>query len=299
LRILAKTFAKVNPRLKILGKFDDGYHELDISFLSINLADRMTFESSDREDIVISTEAEIPPEENLCYRVARKLKGACSPEEGANISLKKDIPIGGGLGGGSSNAATTLICLNRLWDCKLSRKSLIEIGKEFGADVPFFFYGGYCIGTGKGYKLRKRENVFSDRLIPLIIPPFPQLTAEVYSKFDELCDDPEERNKKDDKGPRLPPGFGNFTIENDLQRAAITLNPELENYINLLESASTVEAAGLAGSGSSIFGISRRDVSGKEIKEELEKDLRSISEEAELLVVRPTNNGQFIRTEED
>lgn len=296
LKILAKAFAKVNPRLKVLGKLEDGYHELDISFLSVNLADRMTFEPTSQGEFEVSTGAEIPPEENLCYRAGKKLKNSCSVNQGAKVTLKKKIPIGGGLGGGSSNAATTLICLNRLWNCGLSRRALIEIGKEFGADVPFFFYGGYCTGTGKGFELRKKENVFRDRLVPLIIPPFSQLTSEVYSRFDQQREDFESlrKNKR-----YFLPGTGNFTVENDLQQASIDLNPELKAYINLLKDACTVQTAGVAGSGSSIFGISRRDVASGEIKKELEEDLSSLSEEAKLIVARPTNHGQLIQEKEE
>ncbi|MBS3786600.1 4-(cytidine 5'-diphospho)-2-C-methyl-D-erythritol kinase [Candidatus Bipolaricaulota bacterium] len=296
MKILAKAFAKVNPRLKVLGKLDGGYHDLDISFLSINLADRMTFESSNQGVIRVSTGVDIPKEDNLCYRAGKKLKNSCSVKQGANVTLEKRIPIGGGLGGGSSNAATTLICLNRLWGCGLTRKSLIGLGKEFGADVPFFFYGGYCTGKGKGSELSKKENIFRDRLIPLIIPPFSQLTSEVYSKFDQLRGSFDKQPAKDYRDN--PPGIGNFTVENDLQRASLDLNPELETYVDLLQNSSTVKAAGLAGSGSSIFGISRKDVSSEEIKEELEEDLRSISEEAKVIVARPTNHGQLIQEQE-
>ncbi|MBS3735714.1 MAG: 4-(cytidine 5'-diphospho)-2-C-methyl-D-erythritol kinase [Candidatus Bipolaricaulota bacterium] len=296
MKILAKTFAKVNPRINVLGKLDDGYHELDISFLSVNLADRMTFEPSNQDRITLSTGADIPPEENLCYRVAKKLKESCSHNKGAEVTLEKRIPIGGGLGGGSSNAATTLICLNRLWDCNLSRRELIRLGKEFGADVPFFFYGGYCTGTGKGSELRKKENLFRDCFIPLIIPPFPQLTSEVYSRFDELTEYFEKGRSGKDRN--YPLELGNFTVENDLQRAVIDLNPKLENYLNLLKNASTIQTAGVAGSGSSLFGISRMDVSSGEIKEEIEEDLWSISDEAKLIVVRPTNHGQIVKEEE-
>lgn len=296
MKILAKTFAKVNPRLKVLGRLDDGYHELDISFLSVNLADRMTFEYSNRGEISLSTGADIPPEENLCFRAAKKLKESCFPNRGVKITLEKRIPIGGGLGGGSSNAATTLVCLNRLWDCNLSRRELIALGKEFGADVPFFFYGGYCAGTGKGSELRKKENLFRDRFIPLIIPPFSQLTSEVYSRFDEITEDFEKGRTGGDRD--YPLELRNFTVENDLQQAAIDLNPELETYLNLLENASTIQTAGVAGSGSSLFGISRMDVSSGEIKEELEEDLGTISEEAKLIVTRPTNHGQIVREEE-
>ncbi|MCF7889647.1 4-(cytidine 5'-diphospho)-2-C-methyl-D-erythritol kinase [Candidatus Bipolaricaulota bacterium] len=296
MKILAKSFAKVNPRLKVLGKLDEGYHELDISFLSVNLADKLTFEPSNERKIKVSTGADVPPEENLCYRAAKKLKESCSASQGAKVTLEKHIPIGGGLGGGSSNAATTLICLNRLWDCKLSRRALVEIGKEFGADVPFFFYGGYCNGKGKGSELRKKENVFRNCFIPLIIPPFSQLTSEVYSRFDKLTEGSENQTSRTDHD--YPPEIDNFKIENDLQRASIDLNPELQTYLDLLQNASTIKSAGVAGSGSSIFGISRRKVSSEEVEEELEKGLRSISGEAKLIVTRPTNHGQLIRERE-
>ncbi len=296
MKITAKAFAKVNPRLKVLGKFDDGYHELDISYLSVNLADRMTFEPSHREGITISTGADIPPERNLCYRAAEKLKKTCAPEKGAKITLEKGIPIGGGLGGGSSNAATTLICLNRLWNCELTRKELIELGKEFGADVPFFFYGGYCSGKGKGSRLKKKENVFRDHLIPLIVPPFSQLTPEVYSKFDELKVSSKKRTTEDVR--EFSPGIDSFSIENDLQKASLEINPELQTYLDLLKNASTIKTAGLAGSGSTIFGISKREVSSGDIEGELEKDLSSISMEAKLIITRPTNHGQLIKEKE-
>ncbi|MFB6291376.1 MAG: 4-(cytidine 5'-diphospho)-2-C-methyl-D-erythritol kinase [Candidatus Bipolaricaulia bacterium] len=295
MKIRAKAFAKVNPRLKVVGKLSDGYHELDISFLSINLADRMIFQPTTREEIEVSTEADISREENLCYRVARKLQQTCSISRGATITLEKEIPIGGGLGGGSSNAATTLICLNRLWNCELSRKALIKIGKEFGADVPFFFYGGYCKGRGKGFDLEKRENVFIDRLVPVIFPPFSQLTSEVYSRFDKLENGIDNQPLRKDYSISLRGEVNNFTVENDLQKAAIDLNPELEDYLNILEEASTIESAGVAGSGSSIFGISRKDATSREIKKELEGGLSSISEEAKLTVTRPTNHGQLIK----
>jgi 4-diphosphocytidyl-2-C-methyl-D-erythritol kinase len=292
LKILAKSFAKVNPRLKVLGQLEDGYHELDISFLSVNLADRITFQTSAGGDIALSTGADIPTRKNLCYRAARKLKEACSTERGATITLEKNIPIGGGLGGGSSNAATTLICLNRLWKCRLSRRDLIEIGGEFGADVPFFFYGGYCTGAGKGARLRKKENPFLDRLVPLLIPPFLQLTPEVYSRFDELTNSSgaPESEEEFTSGP----GAGPFDVKNDLERAALDLNPELEPYLDLLRKASTIETAGVAGSGSSTFGISHENVSSGEIEAELEPGLRTISGEAKLIITRPTNHGQMV-----
>lgn len=293
LKIKAKAFAKVNPYLKVKGLREDGYHQLDISYLTINLADKITIRPNTRKEIEISTGAELPTEENLCHKVAIKLKNTCGVKAGAKITLKKEIPIGGGLGGGSSDAATTLICLNRLWDCNLPRRSLIDIGKEFGADIPFFFYGGYCTASGTGVDLQQKENIFQDRLIPLVFPPFSQLTSEVYAKYDQISEDSDASQTKVRNSLRKD--TISFCIENDLQKPALQLNPGLSEYLNLFQRSSTIVTSGVAGSGSCIFGISRLNASPDEIRQEIEKEINSISEKARLRVTKPTNTGQLVQ----
>ncbi|MBS3739791.1 4-(cytidine 5'-diphospho)-2-C-methyl-D-erythritol kinase [Candidatus Bipolaricaulota bacterium] len=293
MKINAKAFAKVNPYLKVKGLREDGYHQLDIGYLTINLADKITIRPNTEDEIEISTEANLSTKENLCYKVAVKLKSTCGVKAGAKITLKKEIPIGGGLGGGSSDAATTLICLNRLWDCNLSRRSLIDIGKEFGADIPFFFYGGYCTGSGTGVDLQQKENIFQDRLIPLVFPPFSQLTSEVYAKYDQIFEDSDASQTKAQNF--LQKNTIGLDIENDLQKPALQLNPGLSEYLNLFQNSSTIATSGLAGSGSCVFGISRADVSPNEIRQEIEKELNSISERAMLKVAKPTNTGQLVQ----
>ncbi len=291
-QIEAMSFAKVNPRLKIKGVREDGYHLLDISYLTVNLADRLVFEKLTEERITVFTEADIPEKGNLCYRVAKELKGRCSPDAGVAITLTKRIPIGGGLGGGSSNAATTLICLNRLWDCGLSKDRLIEIGKGFGADIPFFISGGYQTARGTGSKLERKENIFRDRLIPLGIPPFIQLTSEVYQKYDQLHPDQEKGTRS--PAPQVTEKIEEFKIENDLQEAAIRLHPELKTYLDCFKAASTIQTAGIAGSGSSIYGISVAGAGLEEIREELAEKLSSISREAKLIIARPVDRAREI-----
>jgi len=293
LKIKAKAFAKVNPYLKVKGLREDGYHQLDVSYLTINLADKITIRPNTREEIEISTGANISTEENLCYKVAVKLKRTCGVKAGAKITLKKEIPIGGGLGGGSSDAATTLICLNRLWDCNLPRRSLIDIAKEFGADIPFFFYGGYCTASGTGVDLQQKENIFQDRLIPLVFPPFSQLTSKVYAKYDQISEDGDPSQPKVRNFPRND--TISFDIENDLQKPALQLNPGLSEYLNLFQRSSTIVTSGLAGSGSCIFGISRVNTSPGEVRQEIEKELNSISKKARLKVAKPTNTGQLVQ----
>lgn len=293
LRIFAKSFAKVNPYLKITGTKKDGYHELDISYLSINLADRLTFAEIPEGRIEIRTKADIPTEENLCYRVARELKTSCSADSGIRITLEKNIPIGGGLGGGSSDAATTLIALNRIWNCNLARDRLIDIGKSFGADIPFFFYGGYCVGGGTGDEIRRRKSPYQNRLIPIIIPPFSQLTGEVYSEYDRMMADKPGHMRK--KLINENPGRGSeYNVKNDLQEPALRIHPELSNYLELMDQANLIVTSGISGSGSSVFGITEVGVSREEVSRNLEEALGSLPGDVRLEIASPTGNGQLI-----
>ncbi len=289
--IKAKSFAKVNPHLKITGLREDGYHALDLSFLSINLADELSFRRLNEREIKISTDADISPEENLCFRVAKKLQTACNTSAGAKIDLEKEIPIGGGLGGGSSNAATTLICLNRLWECNMTEEELAEIGKNFGADISFFFRGGYCAGRGIGEEIQPLANTFQNRLIPVFTPSFSQSTPEVYSKYDRMNPEIPENHENSRTATAEYPA--DFEIENDLQLPAIQLNPELKKYLNCFEAADTIQTSGVAGSGSSLFGIAQAGVKRDELEEELSKLLKPEGEE-KLIITRPTENGQKI-----
>lgn len=292
---MAKSFAKVNPYIKVKGKREDDYHQLDISYLSVNLGDKLTFRQTAKKEIEVSTDANLSSENNLCNKVATSLRDTCGVRAGAKITLEKEIPVGGGLGGGSSDAATTLICLNRLWGCNLSRQNLVELGKEFGADIPFFFYGGYCKGTGTGTNLQQRENIFQGRYIPIICPPFTQRTSEVYAKYDQIIGDADS-SKADvcNHTPGNTAGLG-LHVENDLEQPAVRLNPELADYLDLLEQANTIATSGLAGSGSCLFGISRTNLSPTEIREDLEGRLNAVSRQATLQMARPTNTGQLVQ----
>lgn len=292
MKLFAKSFAKVNPYLKITGLKENGYHELDISYLSINIADRLELERTGKEAVRIATNAEIPLEDNLCFRVAMRLKETCDPDAGVEITLNKGIPIGGGLGGGSSDAATTLIALNRLWNCGLTREQLVEIGSEFGADIPFFFYGGYCVGRGEGNDIRQLHNPYGNRFVPIITPTFSQLTKEVYAKYDELVDQPgtdleiTEKNSEAEGKERK--------VRNDLQEPAIRLNPDLDNYLDVLEEVPTIEAFGVSGSGSSVFGITKPGVRQKQVRAEIKEELEDLPGNQRLEITRPTGSGQII-----
>ncbi len=146
--------AKLNLFLHILGRRPDGYHELQSCFQFVDLHDEVTLRV--REDGIIRRMADIPgvsEESDLCLRAARALQAASGSNLGADIGLRKRIPIGGGLGGGSSDAATCLVALNQLWGLELTQQELAAIGLKLGADVPVFIYGRAAWAEGVGERL--------------------------------------------------------------------------------------------------------------------------------------------------
>lgn len=146
--------AKVNLFLHVVGRRPDGYHLLQTAFRFIDLCDTLHFEA--RADGVISRATElagVSEDDDLTLRAARALQQATGTRQGAQIALEKRIPQGGGLGGGSSDAATVLIALNRLWGTGLSRRELMALALPLGADVPVFVFGQSAFAEGVGEKL--------------------------------------------------------------------------------------------------------------------------------------------------
>ncbi|KXO74732.1 4-diphosphocytidyl-2C-methyl-D-erythritol kinase [Acinetobacter venetianus] len=145
--------AKLNLFLHITGRRENGYHELQTIFQLIDLYDWMNFEAIGDEGIQIEGLDDVQLEQNLIYRAAQLLKPHAKKPCGLNIRIEKNIPMGAGLGGGSSNAATTLIVLNQLWECELSERQLADYGVKLGADVPIFVLGRNAWAEGIGEHL--------------------------------------------------------------------------------------------------------------------------------------------------
>jgi len=172
--------AKINLFLKVFGLRNDGYHVIESLIQKITLYDELSFSLSD--DIFLSTDSDIPVEENLVYRAALLLKNTFNVAGGAEIKLKKNIPIGAGLGGGSSDAAAALLGLSRLWSLKCSREDLGEIAGQLGSDVPFFLYGALSFAHGRGEKIiPKRIN--KSFTVMLVKPNIFVSTAWAYKNF--------------------------------------------------------------------------------------------------------------------
>ena len=172
--------AKLNLFLHITGQREDGYHELQTAFQFLDYGDSLQFDISRALDIDLLTPiAGVDNEDNLIVRAAKMLQQYASVHQGVKISLTKRLPMGGGLGGGSSNAATTLVALNELWQCQLSNADLAEIGLKLGADVPVFIHGSAAWAEGVGEKLTPISP--AEPWYVVIVPDCQVSTAEIFS----------------------------------------------------------------------------------------------------------------------
>lgn len=179
------SYAKINLYLKIGRKLGSGYHKLQSVMQKIELSDGISIEPINEDRIIVeSTNPELASEENLAYKAALLLKKKYKVRHGIKIYIEKNIPLEAGLGGGSSNAATTLTNLNKLWGLKLKEKQLIELASQIGSDVPFFMGENAALVEGIGDEIRRIKKSFSINIV-LINPGFRVSTKWAYSAFDK------------------------------------------------------------------------------------------------------------------
>ena len=250
--ITLKAWAKVNLGLKIIEKRKDGFHNIETTLTTINLADIVTFEEKTQGIEIITTEQDIPLEKNLCYSAARLFIDKFDVKKGVKINLTKNIPIGGGLGGGSSDAACVLKGLNKLYDLKVSEESLFEMGRNIGSDVPFFIKGGAAYARGKGDELR----FFKLPRMHMIIywPGYSIMTNWAYEEYDKISLTAQQetdiivQDKKAKKKNNKPV----FNLVNDFEKAVFKKYPDLLDVkANLLGCGAYI--VNLSGSGSCLF----------------------------------------------
>ncbi len=179
-----QSYAKINLFLKIGKKLSSGYHNLQSVMQRIELSDNIAIEPLHEDKIVVeATHPELSSEENLAYKAALLLKKKYKVKQGAKIYIEKNIPLQSGLGGGSSNAATTLLNLNKLWGLKLKEKQLVNLAMQLGSDVPFFIGENAAVVGGMGDKIKWIKKSFSINIV-LINPGFRISTKWAYSSFD-------------------------------------------------------------------------------------------------------------------
>lgn len=232
--------AKLNLDLRITGRRDDGYHNLESIFCLIGLYDTVYLKPRDDKKIILHNPTEgIPYEQDLAYRAALSLQQHTGSCRGVEIWLEKKIPTGGGLGGGSSDAATVLIVLNQWWQCRLTRQQLIDLAVKLGADVPFFLFGQSAFARGIGEQLVKIE--IPKQWYVIIKPSVHVSTAKIFS-HENLT-----RNSK----PSIMPTFQSLQpFRNDMQAVVFQEYPEVwKAYCELSKYGPTL----MTGSGACIY----------------------------------------------
>jgi 4-diphosphocytidyl-2-C-methyl-D-erythritol kinase len=231
--------AKLNLFLRVLGREQDGYHKLQTLFQILDWGDQLRISITDSGNISRICDVDtISLSDDICVKAAELLQGHCGVQLGAHIDLKKNIPLGAGLGGGSSDAATVLVVLNRLWECGLSALQLADIGLKLGADVPVFVHGYSAWAEGRGEKLQAVS--LGDRHYVLVFPDFGISTADVF-RHPSL--------KRDSKPLRMTETELQAG-RNDCEATARELYPDLENFMTDLR---TWGQPFLTGTGSTIF----------------------------------------------
>ena len=248
--------AKINLSLEILRRRDDGYHDVATVLQTVDLADEL--EIAPAAEIVVEGDTEgIPLEENLVFRAARLLQDHLGEKRGARIVLHKRIPLAAGLGGGSTDAAATLVGLCRLWEYDLRRGELATLAAELGSDVPFFLYGGTALAEGRGERVTPLPPLRHADLV-LLAPPIdlPAKTATLYRSLDpaDFTGGEVTRALVAALRKRLPPTpdelFNGFT------RAALERFDGLESYWSRFEEAGA-DNVHLSGAGPSLFSLAR------------------------------------------
>ena len=283
------TPAKINLYLAVGSRRADGLHELESVMQSVSLYDELTIERSEASSLDVTPEGAAPENEsNLVVAAVRALTAAAGRSETAAITLRKEIPAGAGLGGGSSDAAATLVGLNELWRCGISRKALEKIGAGVGSDVPFCVRGGTAVARAAGESLAPLV-VRTELWWVIAMPPESLSTPEVYARFDALGGSREESDPSAlaDALARGDVERAGAALRNDLEPAALDLLPSMAGVRDALRSAGATGVA-MSGSGSAWCGLARTESHAQEIS----SAVRSIAEQ--VWVVRSLDRGPRI-----
>ncbi len=267
--------AKLNLFLHVTGRRADGYHSLQTLFRFIDLHDTLNFALREDGQVRRTNAVEgVAEDQDLCVRAARLLQSETGHTQGVNIHVEKRIPMGGGLGGGSSDAATTLLALNRLWSLGLSREKLMQLGLRLGADVPVFVFGESAFAEGVGEQLQAFPLPATWYVV--LFPPVHVPTAKIFT-HPELTRDSVSITMR-----ALPIGqskhvadLSGLQLRNDLQSVVCKLYPEVARYLARLDKYSP---AMMTGSGACVFAeFATREAAQGTLRELQEKfDVRGV-----------------------
>ena len=249
------SFAKINWTLRVLGKREDGFHELCTIFQTVSLQDTLHFDMAGEVKLTCD-DASVPTDDrNLIIQAANALQAGLGLDRGATIHLEKRIPAPGGLGGGSSNAAVALIGLCKLWDLAPTVEQLARFAEQLGSDVPFFISGGTALGAGRGEIVEPIKEI-NEQYLLIVTPQINIPTAAVFGSLAAQAltkQGPDNnltvcREDVESFDPRLS------ELKNDLEPAVFARFPEVERVKRTLLELGAVNAV-MSGSGASVFGI--------------------------------------------
>jgi len=262
--------AKVNLRLEILKKREDGYHELRTILQKINLHDVLHFSLKKERGISIATDHPNLPvgKSNLIYQAVRSMLKQSDYKGGIHVKIEKTIPLGAGLGGGSSNAATALKAMNQLLRLGLPKKELMAIGLEIGTDIPFFFFEGAAIASGIGERLKKIE--LPELWFVLIYPNFEVSTRWAYQNFVLTK---RQFHFNCNKLAKIPNEISHL-LWNDLEEVVSKEYPQIGLMKEMLCSAGA-KGALMTGSGPTVFGVFSGEGGASEAYKKVEKMVRN------------------------
>jgi len=266
-----RAFAKINIGLRVLGKRTDGYHDIETVFHQIDLHDELTLEPAETVRLT-STSPDVPCDStNLCVRAAQLILKHTGRNEGVDIRLMKHIPVGAGLGGGSSDAAAVLKALNKLWNGGLQTRELESLAAQLGSDVPFFVHGGTAVGTSRGEVLDSFQldvpywiltatpsiHVSTAWAYSVVQPAFNTGAAPLRTLVEKKIANPEQ----------LRPG-----VWNDFEEPVFGKHPEILRLKEKLEDAGSLFTQ-MSGSGSTVFGFFRDEAATRQLAAELKSRL--------------------------
>jgi 4-diphosphocytidyl-2-C-methyl-D-erythritol kinase len=252
--IQSHSHAKINWTLDVLFKREDGYHELRTIYQTVSLHDELRISETSGPIEIACEDPRVPCDDsNLAFKAALLLREVTGTSKGARIEIEKRIPVAAGLGGGSSNAAVTLLALIKLWQIEIDERELIRIAARLGSDVPFFLIGGTALGVGRGEEVSPVEQVHCEHLL-LVNPGFAVSTRDAYEKLSRLT-----RPQAASIIPfTLPAAKGisglPLAARNDLEEPVLAAYPEIAEVKRRLMSLGARHAL-MSGSGATVFGV--------------------------------------------
>ena len=252
--IQIKAYAKLNWTLDVLYRREDGFHELRTIYQTVSLHDTVAITETNGTIEILCDDSRVPCDEtNLAFKAAALLREAAGVSKGARIQIDKRIPMAAGLGGGSSDAAATLLGLIKLWQIEIDDRTLFGIAASLGSDVPFFLIGGTALGVGRGEEVYRIEQADCQHLL-LVNPGFAVSTRDAYEKLSRLT--------RSGSASIIPftllaaKGISGLPLaaRNDLEEAVLAAHPEIAEVKRRLLSLGARHAQ-MSGSGATVFGV--------------------------------------------